>query len=82
MAGPEDDHMSEQNPKPVSKVSAAIQTIKAIADTIKELKRVPSGELYARIMSYMTLDQYNEIISILKSTNWIQEKNYELIWIG
>ncbi len=61
-------------------VHGAIEIIKAVADTIKDLGSVPSGELYARLMGYMSLAQYNKIIGILKNAGLVSEQNYILTW--
>lgn len=53
-----------------------------LGEAIQELKRVPSGHLYARVMGHINIDQYNEAISILKDRGLVQEKSFELIWVG
>lgn len=63
-------------------IAATIQTVKAIADVIKELSRVPNGELYVRVMQYMSLGTYTKILETLKRAELIDEKNSVLIWIG
>lgn len=66
-----------------AQTEAAIQTIRAIADAIKELKEVPSGHLYAQLMGRMSLDQYNQIIGILVNAGVVkQDPSYLLHWIG
>ena len=65
-----------------AKVKAVVQGIKAIADAIRDLGKVPSGELYAQLMNHMTLDQYNQVIDILKGAGVIDVKNHEITWIG
>jgi hypothetical protein len=62
-------------------VEALIKATKAIADSIKELKRVPSGELYARLMNYVSLQQYEQLISVLEKAGLIEIVNHEIIWI-
>jgi len=63
-------------------VKAAIEILKAVAETIHDLGRVPSGHLYAQLMNFISLDQYNQIINMLKKAKLIEEKFHELIWIG
>lgn len=63
-------------------VHAAVQIAKAVAEAIQELDRVPSGELYARLMGHMSLATYEKIIGTLKSAGLVEEKHHELIWIG
>lgn len=64
------------------KLDAAIAIMKAVADAIKELGSVPSGHLYARLMSCMTLEEYNKIISMLKEAGVVKEENFLLTWVG
>lgn len=62
--------------------ASALQIIRVVADAIQELERVPSGELYARLMGHMNLATYNRIIGTLKGAGLVEEKAHELIWIG
>ncbi len=50
----------------------------AIYETITETGGGPSGHLYAGMMSLISLDEYNHIISCLKKANLIEENNYWL----
>ena len=61
---------------------AAFGMVRAIAEAIRELKRVPSGELYARVMGHVSLESYQQIIIILKNSGLVSENSFELIWIG
>lgn len=63
-------------------VNAYIQIVKAIAETIKELGSVPSGHLYAMVMSKMDIHMYNNIITLLKKNGFITEEYHVLTWIG
>jgi hypothetical protein len=54
----------------------------AMADTIRDLGRVPSGELYARVMGHMNMATYNRVIGSLKAAGLVEEKSFELIWTG
>lgn len=63
-------------------VGAALQMAKVVAEAIRDLGRVPSGHLYARLMAHMNLATYEKIIGILKRGGLVEEKNHELIWIG
>jgi hypothetical protein len=66
----------------VDQLKAALEIMMAVADAIRDLGRVPSGHLYARLMGHMSLETYNVIIERLKGAGMIEEKNHELIWIG
>lgn len=53
-----------------------------IGRAIRELKEIPSGRLYARLMEVMSLEDYNAIITKLESANLIKVENHVIIWIG
>ena len=61
-------------------IKASLGVLKAIADTIKELKEVPSGHLYAGVMNTLSLEEYNTVIGILKRAGLVTEVNYLLKW--
>ena len=54
-------------------MEAALNTIHAIAETIRELREVRSGELYARLMGKIGLRDYARIIAALKRTGLVTE---------
>jgi hypothetical protein len=59
----------------------AIQgVLDAVCDTIRAAKTIPSGHLYAMLMGFMSLDQYNEIIQALTAVGKIRTENDLLIW--
>lgn len=60
--------------------SATVATI--LAEAIRDLGRVPSGHLYARVMGHLSMEAYNSAISILKMSDLVEERSHELIWIG
>jgi predicted transcriptional regulator len=64
-------------------IKAAIETLRAIADTIREAKRIPSGTLYAVLMGKMSLETYEKIIGTLKNTGLVRETESHLLeWAG
>jgi hypothetical protein len=73
----EDGTMSETP----EQAKAAVDVIMAVAEAIRELKTVPSGHLYARLMGYMDLQTYNRIIDTLKRVGAVSEKNHVLTWV-
>ena len=62
-------------------ISAALNTLKAVLDAIRELKEVPNGVLYSHMMWAMPLTTYNQIIGILKQTGLVSEQNNVLRWV-
>ncbi len=73
-----------QQPVTGKDLKAGLEIIKAVADAIRELGRVPSGHLYARLAaSGCTFENYEKIISIIKNTGLVRETpGHELVWIG
>jgi len=63
-------------------VKAAIEVVLAIANAIRELREVPSGQLYAQLMGYLSLDQYQVIINNLKQAKLIKVESHLITWIG
>jgi hypothetical protein len=63
-------------------VRAALDAVVAVADLIRALGSVPSGELYARLMGHMDLETYDKIIGILKRAGLVAESNHRLTWVG
>lgn len=60
----------------------AVKTVQAIADAIRELRSVPSAELYARVMPYISLDNYERILGILKRSGVVEERAHVLYWVA
>lgn len=52
----------------------------AIGKTVRDAgdAGIPSGHIYARLMGALSLDQYNQIISILVKSGIIENKNHLL----
>ena len=63
-------------------IKGTVEIIKAVADAICDLKRVPSGHLYTRVMNALDIHQYQRVIEIIKDAGLIRIENDELIWIG
>jgi hypothetical protein len=57
-----------------------LELLRALAEAIRELGSVPSGELYARVMNHLTLEQYQAIIDTLKRAGLVCEENNLLLW--
>ncbi len=64
-------------------INAGLEILKALADTIRQLRSVPSGELYARVMGHMDINAYDKALSILKGAGLIAESNaHMLTWVA
>lgn len=64
-------------------VTAYIQTVRAIADAIKEMGSVPAGTIYATVMSVMGLPAFERIIGTLTSAKLVKrDPSGMLHWIG
>lgn len=70
---------------PVTKeqASAAIM-VYAIAEAIREAgpRGIPSGHLYAMLMSRLSLREHEVIIELLIRSELVKEENHLLTWIG
>jgi hypothetical protein len=64
------------------KQTAALLASLAIAEAIRTVGSVPSGHLYAQVMSRISLDSYQAIIRMLKGAGLVRESCNELTWIG
>ena len=63
-------------------VKSALGILRAVADAIRELGEVPSGHLYAHLISKLSLEQYEQVIGVLKQAGLITESNHLLTWVG
>lgn len=63
--------------------TAAVAIVMAVAETVRESKRVPSGTVYAALLGRVSFEGYEKILGILKSAELIEEtRAHELVWIG
>lgn len=63
-------------------VRAAVNTVVVLTETIRELKEVPSGVLYAQVMGHMSFENYQAAIALIKRTKLVSEENHVLRWVG
>ena len=68
-------------------VMAALETVRAIGEAIRDLTElnggVPSGELYAHLMGAgMNLADYNYVLDVLKNAKVIKIENHYITWTG
>jgi hypothetical protein len=75
-------NMKPTTPTTAAQAKAAIGILTAVADTIRELKEVPSGHLYARVMGHLSLAQYEQVIGVLKGAGLIRVENHLISWVG
>jgi hypothetical protein len=62
---------------------AAFAALAAIAETIRELREVPSGVLYAHLMGKMSLETYQSFIGRLINAGLVEEDQSHLLrWVG
>ena len=65
-----------------AQVRAAMTILTVVSEAIRDLKEVPSGVLYANVISVLSLEQYNKAIELLKGAEMVTEQNHLLRWIG
>jgi hypothetical protein len=63
-------------------VKTTLDTVRAVADAIRELGSVPSGTFYAVVMAHMDLPTYQRIVTLLKDAGLVEEENHLLTWTG
>lgn len=61
---------------------AVFDLLVAVLELIRVKKEVPSGELYAQMMGKMDIHTYNTILSTIKGSGLVVEKNHLLTWNG
>lgn len=60
-----------------------VKMAKVIAAAIMEAGEIPSGHLYAALMSQMSLDEYNSLISVLVRAGLVEKQaSHLLVWKG
>ena len=66
-----------------AQAKAAVSVVLAVADCIRELRTVPSGHLYARLMGHLSIDDYQSVIATLVRAGLVREHQSHLLeWIG
>ena len=62
-----------------TEVKAAFGILQAVAEAIRELGEVPSGHLYANLMSKLSLAQFEQVLGVLKGAGLVRESNAHLL---
>lgn len=65
-----------------AQAKSALEISIAIGEAIRDVGEVPSGELYARLMSRLTYEAYAGIIDLLVKAKMIEVKGHLIRWIG
>jgi hypothetical protein len=65
-----------------AQVAAVAEVVALLGNIIRQVKEIPSGHLYARLMDKVNLDQYNSLIAILQRMGWIKIQHHLIIWTG
>lgn len=64
-------------------VSGAFKIAIAVAEAIREAKQIPAGTLYAVMMGYLTLEQFEGIIgSLVRAGVVARDGSHLLRWIA
>jgi hypothetical protein len=63
-------------------IKMTLDTVRVIADAIRQLGGVPNGVLYAQVMPHMDFETYQRIIQTLKNCDLIKEEAHVLTWVG
>lgn len=63
-------------------LKAGMQTLIAVSTAIRDLKQVPTGHLYATLMSKMDLPTFNRVVATLKRADVVREADNVLHWIA
>ena len=69
-------------PATPEQIKAVLDVMVAVTELIRVAGEVPSGEIYARLMDRMDIHTYDAMISKIKRTGLVEEKNHLLIWVG
>ena len=65
-----------------AQITSAFATTLAVSETIRELRQIPSGELYATLCGRLSLADYNAAIAMLQRAGLVTEHAHMLTWAG
>jgi len=79
--------MTDYTPGSSQARKLALSIMLVVAEAIRELGEVPSGHLFAHLMTMppltqLTADQYQRMIDCLKGAGLVEERAHLLVWIG
>lgn len=64
-------------------IASAVLVVAAVAEVVRQVGSIPSGNVYANLCGMITLPQYESILTTLKNAELISESPAHLLtWIG
>lgn len=63
-----------------SEIEQALQIIQVLGRAIMDAGKIPSGHLYAAVMTKISLETYQSAIGLLERQGIIKSENDLLIW--
>lgn len=63
-------------------LQAGLRILHAVAETVREAGRVPSGTVYAALCGRVDLQGYQGLIRTLVNADLVKVENHELVWVG
>lgn len=63
-------------------IQAVLDLMVTMTELIRVKGEIPSGELYALVMGELNLRTYELILSKIKGSGLVIEKNHLLVWVG
>lgn len=63
-------------------VYAALKTIQAVAETVREVGRAPAGAVFLALQTQgHTFASFRRIVDTLVRTGLVREEGHELVWV-
>jgi len=61
------------------KAKAALITLQAVADAIRELGEVPAGHLYGAVMGHLSFEQFQKVVGLLVKAGLVRREPGDLL---
>ena len=68
-------------PTPAEIRQASLEIMQAVLKAIRDLKTVPTGELYALVMDFMDLASFTRMTIALVETGMVRRQGHQLVWV-
>jgi hypothetical protein len=65
-----------------AQIKAALQTMMAVADAIRQAGRIPAGTLYAALMTRLSAGAFDSLLAQILRTGLVRREGDELVWVG